>query len=139
MSRFSIIQRIELSVGLLLLLVLVAISSFPTAAQAVVVGASINFQSSNPPATFPTAVAIPMKVLRGSYLPTTGPVQVVLTSSTGGEFSTGNLSGGCTGSFGPGPSNVANIASGTTQKAFCYRNSNPGVDIITAVLTHGDI
>lgn len=64
-------------------------------------------------------------------------VNVNLSSMTGGEFSTANLTPGeCTGTFSVGFGGI-NIASGTRQKAFCYRNYNSGPDTITATFTLG--
>ncbi len=112
------------------------LSAFPaTFAEAVVPvdPPSITTQDA-PKASYAVGEEVPMKSLRGGWQET-GKIDVSLTSSNGGEFSGGNLSGDCNGGFSAVGS--ANIVSSADQIAFCYRNNNPGEDTITAVFTSG--
>jgi uncharacterized repeat protein (TIGR01451 family) len=98
------------------------------------VGASIGFVSTAK-ASYAQNEEVVLKVLRGIVLPANGTVQVTLSSANGGEFRSGTLAGACSGTF--SGTGSADISNGDTQKAFCYRNANPGSDTITATLTKG--
>lgn len=133
MKNISILQNILSKKGVRLTILSLFISIFPSVVSAD--SASIE-QVSATKVSYGLGEAVVLKVMRGTELPATGKVNVDLSSATGGEFSDGNLGGTCTGAFAPGIGN-ADISSGDARKAFCYRNSNPGLDTITAIFSLG--
>lgn len=80
---------------------------------------------------------VSLKAVSGTNFSSESSVSVSLSSANGGEFSGGALSGSCDADF-AGTGSIT-ISTGTTQKAFCYRNANIGSDTITAVFTQGDL
>lgn len=77
-----------------------------------------------------------LKVVWDGGLKVPSTTNINLSSTNGGEFSSASLTSGECGEFSSGPANTV-IASGTSQKAFCYRNHNPGLDNITAFFLQG--
>lgn len=120
-----------------ILVVMTLVLSGPAQALAIdASGASLEFIFGEE-ASYAPSEEVSLKAVSGTTFSNEASVSVALTSANGGEFSDGNLAGTCSGAF-ASTENIT-IATGNTQKAFCYRNANTGSDTITAVFTQGEL